>query len=118
MGVSGIPDFVFYHNTDLIHRFKGANQNELRSTVLRLANMIGMKSVPNEYSNEKVIPSVKFNVFNPSSTDFYFYKNENFETPIGKIKQHLQTGGERPPEYETFLEFEKSPSIAALKSKD
>lgn len=111
LGVQSIPTFVFYHNGNVINRFSGANESELRKQINNLKNLVGVSPSQsqgfkknNEIPNENLQKS-PFLFSTPSTYEFYLYKSDKKDFPINKIKSYGETKIKDSEYWETFLEL-------------
>lgn len=104
LAVSSIPTFLFYHNGNLIHRFSGANEAELRNQIQNLKNLVGTQPQPKLQVNEPVKKS-PYQLCLPANYEFYLYKTEKKDFPVNKIKNLVPEKIRENEHVDTFLEL-------------
>ena len=112
MQVQSIPTFIFYHNGQLLRRFSGANEADIRKNVTELKSLVG----PSQNNNNMVgmtkpqqeKPKNTFELCCPDNFEFYLYKTEKKEFPVNKIKALSKEKIRDSTNHETFMEVTTS----------
>ena len=116
--IQSIPTFCFYYKLDLIHRFSGANEMELRGQIEKLGGMVSEskeetnkieEGIKNMNLNEGMFINLqtgrKYKLCEPSQYQYFLFKTDKFDFPVGKIRSMDSILLRNKDSYETFLEF-------------
>ena len=111
LNIASIPTFVFYHNGNLLHRFSGANEADLRKQINNLKTLVGPRAVGEPFNQEikeknyEIIKKSPFSLCNPNNYEFFLYKTEKKDFPINKIKNLGVEKIRSTEHFDTFLEL-------------